>query len=327
MSTTTTAATQPANRSYTERKITTTITLGTGTIGQTGKNTVRLSGLRCAATIAKAGYPSLDRGEIRIYGVEPSVMNAVSTLGAYAYTMARVANNVLIEAGDAVNGMSVVYFGSIVNAWTNYDAAPDTFLQIEGTTAQLGAMQPAPPTSFAGSADVATIMAGLATRLGYRFENSGVQVKLANPYLAGTALEQAHSVARAANIELYIDSGSAVPTLAIWPKTGTRGGQVPLISAATGLVGYPQFSSTGMNFRCIFNPNIRIGGTIRMQSTVGAAATKAQATNTQPATPEPGGPNGIWTVNGLSYDLSAQIPGGPFFCDVHTARVNIPGGA
>jgi hypothetical protein len=99
-----------------------------------------------------------------------------------------------------------------------------------------------------------------------------------------------------------------------------------LISAGSGLVGYPRFSSTGMNFRCIYNPNLRIGGQIRMQSTVGAAATQAQATATQPATPEPGGPNGIWYVVGLSYDLSAQLPGGPFFCDVQTSRVNIPGG-
>jgi hypothetical protein len=311
--------------SYVERLIDITITLGNGSFGNTGMNTAKLSNLRTACTIHKAGFPSFDTAELRIYGVTPTIMNTISTLGIYSQIMARVNNTVLIEAGDATNGMSIVYFGSIINAYAVYDGAPETFLQIIGGTGQLGAMKPVPPTSYPGTADVATIMANLAASLGYKFENDGVTTKLASPYFPGTALEQAHNVARAANIELYIDSGSGTPTLAIWPKTGTRTGQVPLISAANGsLVNYPQFYSQGMAFRCLYNPNLRIGGQIRMQSTVGSAPTQAQATGTQPTAPEAGGPNGLWYMVGLSYDLSSQLPGGPWFCDCQTARVNVP---
>ena len=307
--------------SYVERALQVIITLGQGTFGQSGQNTVTLSNLRMAATIKKGGMPGMDTAEVRIWGAQPDVLNAVSTLGVYSYIMQRQANTLQVLAGDAVNGMSIVYFGSITDALADYSGAPDTFLQLIGTTGQLAAMQPVPPSSYPGTADVATIMSNLAAQQGYKFENNGVTTKLSSPYLPGTGLDQIQSVARAANIECVIDSSTSPNTLAIWPKTGTRSGQQLLISAATGLVGYPRFNSHWIGLRCIYNPNFRIGQTIEVQSTVGAPATQAQATGSVPATPGPGSPNGVWTVTDVSYDLAAQLPGGPWFCDLRAARV------
>jgi hypothetical protein len=335
MSAAATAAT-PSNPSYVERAISVTITLGTGTFGETGFNAVKLSGLRVLCTIQKGGMPSMDQAEIRVYGVQPSIMNAVTTLGV-PIPMLKFNNTVLVEAGDAINGMAVVYSGYLGQCWQNLDGSPETFLNIIGLNGAPAAMQPTPPLSFAGTADVATIMSGIATRAGWAFENNGVTAKLSNPYFPGTALEQAHNVARAANIEMYLDSGtgptaasSASPaggtgvatptaTLAIWPKTGTRGGQIPLISMNSGLVGYPRWFSQGLQFRTLFNPNIRIGGQIKLQSTIGGQAnTPAAGTTPTPA----GGPNGTWLVcSPLSYDLAAQVPGGPWYTDVSCTRL------
>lgn len=311
--------------SFTSKNIDVTITLGTGSFGQTGKNTVKLSGLRVLASIAKGGFPSMDRASIQIYGVQPSVMNAISTLGV-PLAMVRQNNTVLVEAGDTVNGMSVVYGGHILNAWQDFSAAPDTLLNIIGNTGQYEAIAPTPAISFPGQADVATIMSGIATRAGWAFENSGVTVKLPPTYLEGTALDQAQNVARHANINMYLDSGTATNTLAIWPKTGTRGGQIPLISDFSGLIGYPTFQSGGMSFRCLYNPNIRVGGQIKMQSSVGGAGVVSGAT--PPDANLTGGPNGFWMVGipggaPLSYDLSSQVEGGPWFCDVSCSRVNV----
>ena len=305
--------------SYVARAIDVTITLGTGTFGQTGQNTVKLSGLRVVVTIEKAGAPSMDKLSARIYGVPPSIMNAVSTLGIQL-TMVRHNNTVLIEAGDPVNGMAVVYSGYLTNAWQDFSEIPETSLVINGWGGKDQATFPVPPISFPGAADVATILSGIATRMGWGFENNGVVVKLANPYAAGTALEQAYAIARAANIECYADTSTSPITLAIWPKTGTRGGQVPLINAQSGLVGYPRFQSNGMSFRCIFNPNFRLGGQIQMQSSTGATGLATSGTTAQV-----GGPNGNWYIIGpLTYSLAAQLPGGPWFCDVNCARVPGP---
>jgi hypothetical protein len=187
---------------------------------------------------------------------------------------------------------------------------------------------PAAPSSYPGNADVATILSGIATALGWGFENNGVQVKLSNGYFPGTARQQIHDIARAANIELYEDHGGAKVTLAIWPKTGTRGGQIPLISAATGLIGYPKFQSNGMSFTTLFNPNIRLGARIQMQSSTGQAAQNAPASAGLPAGTQSGGPNGLWYVaaaggGALSHDLSSQLPDGPWF--THCSCVRVPG--
>ena len=309
--------------SFVQRAIDITISLGSGVFGQTGANTVKLSGLRALVSVQKGGFPSMDQASVRIYGVQPSVMNAVSTLGV-PLTMAR-RNSMLIEAGDAVNGMAVVYNGHILSAWQDFSEAPETALSLVGNGGYEQALTPSQPISVQGTADVATLMQSIAGRMGWAFENAGVTVKLSNPYLSGTALKQAHDLARAADIELYCDTGTNPVTLAIWPKTGTRSGQVPLISAASGMVGYPSYQSNGMSLRTLFNPNVRLGGQIQVQSSIGGAPTTITGSNQVPDGTQSGGPNGTWYVIGpLTHDLSAQVPGGPWFTDINAARVNVP---
>ena len=310
---------QPSGSSYIQRAIDLTLTLGTGTFGQTGKNTVKLSNLRIVATIQKLGPPAFGSAEVRIFGLPPSIMNEVSTLGV-PLPLIRLNNTILIEAGDVGGTMAAVFTGYIYRAWQNFDNQPETMLQIVSNTGAVDAMAPAPPISAQGGADVAAMMSGLATRMGRSFENNGVQVQLSNPYFAGTALEQAHAIARAANIEMQDDGPFG--TLAIWPKNGTRGGSIPLISVESGMIGYPRYQDQGMTVRALFNPNIRLGGQIMLQSSLGGVAIPAQGATQAQA--QRAGPNGQWYVTRLTYDLSSQLPDGPWFVDIDGARTAVP---
>ena len=285
----------PSGNSYVERTLSFTFTLGKGSFGATGQNTVTVSNLRAHVTILKNGAPSMSHAEGRIYGLTPTIMNALTTLGS-PRPMERL-NRVVISAGDAVNGMAVVYQGTIQDAWQNFDNQPDTFLEIISFVSTFINLQPIPPTSFPGNANVATIMAGLATQAGRNFENNGVQVQLASPYLAGTILAQAQELARQANIEFF-DDGT---TFAIWPKSGTRGGTIPLVSPASGMINYPKYTSQGIAVRMVFNPNILFGGQIQLATSL----TQAQ---------------GTWYVNKVAYDLAAQIINGPWFTDIECNR-------
>lgn len=319
MSGTQPATSQATGTSYVERAIDVTITLGEGSFGGTGKNTVKLSGLRIVATIQKLGPPAFGSAEVRIFGLSSSIMNEVSTLGV-PMPLIRLNNTILIEAGDVGGTMAAVFSGYIYRSWQNFDSQPDTMLQIISNTGAVDAMAPVPPISVEGGADVATIMSGLATRMGRSFENNGVQVQLSNPYFAGTAMEQAHALARAANIEMQDDGPFGA--LAIWPKNGTRSGSVPLISVESGLIGYPRCQDQGISLRCLFNPNIRLGGQIELRSSLGGEPIPAQGATQAQA--QRAGPNGQWYVTRLTYDLSAQLPGGPWFCDVDGARTVVP---
>jgi hypothetical protein len=104
-------------------------------------------------------------------------------------------------------------------------------------------MKPVQASSYAGPTDVAVIMADLAKQMGYTFENNGVSVILASPYFWGTERQQAISAATAADIFLVLDNENGI--MAIVPKSGARGTPVPVISAATGMVGYPVYTGPG----------------------------------------------------------------------------------
>ena len=180
----------------------------------------------------------------------PDLMNQLSTLGQ-PQTMTRPNNTVLIRAGDTINGMTTVFVGQLNHAYQKI-AQPDLFFQIDCWTGQLPAMVPVTPTSYPGSFDVVTAMATFAAKLNMAFENNGVQVRMPSSYFAGNHWDQVMALAKAANIEACfdsVDSGSANKnaTLAIWPKTGCRGGAIPLIQASSELIGYPEFEQYGIS--------------------------------------------------------------------------------
>ena len=278
--------------SFTRRRIDVTVNLGTGTFGLTGKRTVKLSGLRIAAVISKAGVPSFNTAQVRIYGAPLSLMNDIAT--PWEPMPVYRDNTILIEAGDDVSGVSQVFEGGIATAWVDLSAQPDGCIDLMCRTALLGSMQPVPPSSFSGATDVALILSVLAKQMGLQFENNGVAGKmLANPYLPGTAMSQALAAADAAGIEMAIDDR----TILIWPRDGARGGPEAIISPETGLVGYPAYNGSGIMLRTLFNPALRFGAPFHVRSRIPSA-------------------RGRWYAWSLTHNLRSETPGGAWFSEV-----------
>nr|WP_321986132.1 hypothetical protein [uncultured Lichenicoccus sp.] len=118
--------------SITQRQITIAITLGTGTFGKAGGNTVTLSGLRCAVTVERTGLPGFGTATARIYGMQDFLMRQLSSLGVPNYLVRN--NTITISAGDAVAGVSAVYKGTITDAWADYSGAPDVAFNVNSFT-------------------------------------------------------------------------------------------------------------------------------------------------------------------------------------------------
>ena len=207
-------------------------------------------------------------------------------------------NYMMIEAGD-VNGMSMVFRGLIIDAFPELSQAPDAAFMVSAKTAQDLALKPVPPNSFQGTADVAQIMQTLATSAGLGFENNGVDIKLSNPYLHGALMQQIELVGKAADINWHIDGTTNNGTLAIWPKNGSRGGNIPVISPASGLILYPTFEKVYLMVRTIFNPLIKMGGQIQVPQSEQIAAAR-----------------GTWSVIQVDASLSSQVPDGPWEMEV-----------
>lgn len=282
--------------SFTEKLMSVTFTLGTGSFGTSGSNQNTVSNLRMSAAIVKAGGASMGTTQLRVYGMDLSTMNQLSTLGKIPLTLRN--NTVAISAGDTEAGLGLVFEGTIADAWVDLQAAPEAKFHVTAMAGLIQAVKSVPPASYQGSADAATVMSSLAAQMGLTFENNGVSVQLLNPYFPGSARDQAMACARAGGFNWIIDNGK----LAIWPRNGSRGGAVPLISAATGMIGYPQFTSTGVALKTIYNSSIGYGASIQVQSQIPNA-------------------NGKWTVYKMAHDLECQMPNGKWETSLEAAPV------
>lgn len=258
----------------------------------TGSDTVTLSGFRTTVQVENSGAPAGSRATVRVYGLGKSLMDQLSTLGIIFNSVQR--NSIAVSAGDQSAGLTPVFAGTIGLAFPNYNAAPNVPFCFECQTGLIEAILPAPASSFPGSTDVATIMAGFARQMNLGFENNGVTVQLPASYFPGTLLNQVRRCARHANVNAEIVDGGS--KLAIWPIGGSRtslaGGPVPLISKRTGMKGYPTFSPNGhMIVQQLFDPQVAFGGVVRVQSIIPQA-------------------NREWVVQKQDLDLSSLIPKG-----------------
>lgn len=276
----------PGGPAYARRRLDVSFALGTGDFGDGKPNTLNLSGLRVSASIVAAGAPSFAQAQISVYGMTLDHMNRLSRLGLAFWFEGRN-NAVALSAGSDGSAMSVVFQGNVRSAWADPGGAPAVPFVVTALDGGLSALKPVPPSSYQGSVDVATIAAALAKQMGLRFENNGVSAQLSNPYLDGTAAQQLQKIRDATGINAEIVQG----VLAIWPKDGSRGGQIPLINANTGMIGYPTFNDTGIMVRTRFNPSIAFGSTVQVESQLTMAT-------------------GKWTVYQIAHELESETTGG-----------------
>ena len=286
------------------------------TFSESGTDTVTLSGSRTSVRIANSGTPVGSTAHIAVYGMTPSLMNQLATLGVVFNIVTR--NQLTVTAGDAVNGLATVFSGTIVSAYGDYNSSPDVPFRFECNSGLADAVAPAAVSSFTGPTDVATIMSGFARQMNLGFENNGITAQLSNPYFSGNTYTQMLAAADHANIKAEIVNGNV---LAIWPKGGSRtGGTVPLISKDTGMVGYPSFTQNGIIFKTLFNPVIAFGGLVQIQSLVFSAATQSKSANSQSVLPA----DGNWAVYKLDHALDSQVPRGQWISTVYAYNPKYP---
>jgi Baseplate hub gp41 len=264
---------------------------------------------------------------VKIWGMSPSLMNQLSTLGLVFNLVPH--NTITIAAGEAdasgnPTNMATVFTGTIWSAYGDYQAMPDVpfvFVCLNGAADQAISVA---PSSFPGSTSVATMMSGFARQMNLGFENNGISITLTNQYFTGSAKVQADKCAEAANISWGVIGN----TLAIWPKGGNRATtSVPVISPETGMISYPAFTQQGIIVKTLFNPAIAFGGLVQVKSTLLSALAAAKSGSGSPiaANSFPS----QWAVNKLDLALDSLLPKGQWMSTVYAynpgyARVIFP---
>ena len=260
----------------------------------TDSNQVTLSGLRVTANLTQGGSAALGNLQLRVFGMTATQMAQLSTLGKLPIQIGR--NVVSLSVGDDVNGMATIFQGNVTDAFQDFNAAPEVGFQVSAYSGGMATLGTAKPTSYNATVDAATVLADLAGRANWLFENNGVSVQLSYPYYSGTIGDQIKECCIEAHVDYLIDQNKLI----VWPKGGTRKGSAFVISPQTTLIGYPTYNPMGVSINTLHQPGITCGSKIQLVSSLQAAC-------------------GFWQVYSITSDLESETPGGSWFSQLECA--------
>lgn len=273
-------------------------------------NQLQLTGLRCVAEITCQGAPAFPTATLAVYGMGQSDMNALSALTFEVTGVTR--NTVQIEAnsGDG-GGFTTAFAGQIVSAYVDYSGAPEVCLRITGQIAYFDQINPATATSYTGPTPAATVVSSIAAKMGFAFENNGVTTILPGaPYFPGTLAEQLRDATLQAGIDLYMEPGATVQTIAICPKGFSRKLSTFNLSPTSGLAGYPNVDSRGyIRVRAYYNRAFRFGGPLIISGSDVVIDPNAPQTLNSRA-------NGSWMIGQMTHRLDAFKFDSEWFSDL-----------
>jgi len=274
---------------FIERQIEVNFAMKGNATGSGGSLT--LKGLRVLTNIDVAGDKWV-KATALIFGMSLAHMNALTTVPWRRLLIGK--NFVQIKAGDAINGMSVVFNGTIIQAWPDMQSSPQVPFRVDAIVGGWETVNPVEPTSFSGPTKASEVHAAIAKKMEAQPEDNGVKSVLADPYMWGPAFSQMRQLAQATRVSWILENG----VLAMWPQDGVRqAAGTTTISKETGMVGYPMATPGGIVVRTLFNKAIKYGSTVTVKSDITQA-------------------NGSWRVTGLRWELDSQMPNGRWFCVV-----------
>lgn len=288
-------------------RVTFTLTNSNAVFPGTTANQLQVSGLRMSAVIKGSGLPAFPEASLRIYGLAQQDMNALAVVPVQGGKPEFSFNTVQIEA-DSGNGFTFIFSGQIFQAGPDYSNAPDVCLFVHAQSAGFDQLTAANPTAYPGVANVADIVANLASKMSMAFENDGVTGTLTGRYYSGTLADQLRDVCQEANINFAMENQNL---LVISPAGLARTNiQAWVLTPTSGLVGYPEVLGNGyLNVRSEFNPAFRQNGPVTIKgSDVVIDPLLPKTLNTLA--------DGDWIIGPLTHLLECQKPGGAWFTDM-----------
>lgn len=239
-------------------------------------------GVEIHVTIEKPGEPDQNKATVELYNIAMDAMRDITTL---AFKPLQNKNNeIAIFAGDEENGLSQCFAGEIQTAYADFSSAPTVSMHIEAAAGSYAALKASPPIAVDGSQSAESLIESFAKESGYAFRNNGVSAQVKNCVLNGSPIQKMRAVANMVGCELIIDD----KMVTIQPfERGLDEGNAVLMSKDAGMLGYPAFTNDGIHLRCLYNPDLRLGGMVEVQSVVPGA-------------------EGTWKITKLSHSLVAN---------------------
>lgn len=282
-------------KSFSEKTIRIEIALRKGSFAE-GGNTRVIEGLACSVSVVKPGLPEFNSATVKIWGLSHDAMTRLTTLSMTPLVFNW--NHIAVYAGEKGQTLPLIFKGETRKSSADFNGSPDVTMDIEASTGFLGGMVAAPATAVSGSAKAPDLYARWAGEIGYTYKNEGISDPTVNSYFPGSPIDKMQKLARDSGHELIIDDNTVYTSPAGVPRNGTA----VKLSEATGLIGYPTLDQQGITCKCLFNPAIRYGCRLQIESIVPKVS-------------------GNWWIKKVEHNISAYTPnGGPWETNIQAAR-------
>lgn len=241
-----------------------------------GNNAKEITDLSINCEITEEGSPSNANAKIIIDNMIQEDIEYLTTLNFKPQQILR--NRVFIYAGYN-NVYTEIFSGDIIKGMGHYGAnrqyvceAVKNFYDSKNV---LDALQ------INGTARLTTLITQIAGELKYKVTN-----KLKKEYiikdcvLEGSPLDRLNYLAKITNINMIINNEGIL----LKEYASSVDNTLIQVSKDSGMIGYPTLDENGITFSCFFNPDIRTGAQIRMESIIKHAT-------------------GIWQIYSIKYEL------------------------
>ena len=176
-------------------------------------------------------------------------------------------------------------------------------MHIEAAAGSYPSLKASPPIAVKGSQSAASLIEQFAKESGYTFLNNGVTSSVKNAVLNGSPVQKMRAVAGMVGCELIIDDN--VVKIQPYDK-GLDQGNAVLMSKDSGMLGYPTFTSEGISLKCLYNPDLQLGGMVEVKTVVPGA-------------------EGTWKITKLSHSLVANSNSpGDWFSSIEASPLDAP---
>ena len=166
-----------------------------------------------------------------------------------------------IDAGIASTGIATIFTGDITSALPTMP--PDRILTMKAKT-QENAKYIWKGRQSAKTVQLKTLATNIAKDYGLRLLFEATDKTVSNYLFNGPLAKQVQKLAQVGDVDVFIDD----EVLVVKNFGKALKGQALLVSAATNMIGVPTPDDKGIKVRVMFDPNIKLGQPIELQSGV-----------------------------------------------------------
>ncbi len=221
-----------------------------------------LSNLECEFRTVQADFVAPSHAYIRIFNPNPTTINSVQTEGV----------QVVLQAGYENGNFGQIFAGTVMQTKTGKLDNVTRYLDIMASDGDswysYGFINQTLAAGASPKDQLAAIKKALAAHNITVDPNAETAIANAGGVLprgktlSGIGTIYLNNLADLAGCTWYIESG----VLKIVPLTGYLPGTAVVINSQTGMVGSPEATQQGIEVRCLLNPLLKIGNTVKLNN-------------------------------------------------------------